>query len=202
MRFRTVKFSLFASLFLFCGLALAATSPLMTMQAVAKKMLTYLEQHQSELSGNPQLIHRIVDQVLMPVIDTNRMGGAVVGRRYWQQATSAQRSEFIKQFKRLVVNTYSSALASYDDDQIRFYPLRRGAASGRTVQVQSLIVRKNGQRVPIIYNLVNSGGGWKVYDFSIENVSIVQSYRSQFAGILSRGGLTDLIKRLKTYNRR
>ena len=200
MRRQTGRVSLFIVLFLLCGSVFAASSPLTTMQTVAGKMLTFLYQHKSQLTGNPKLINRIVDQVLVPVIDTNRMAGAVVGRRYWQQATPAQRTQFVKEFKDLVISTYSKALSSYNDDQIRFYPLR--GSYGRTVQIRSMIVRKNGQRISITYNMVKSGGSWKVYDFSIEGVSIVQSYRSQFASTLAQGGLPALIKQLQAYNKR
>lgn len=198
---RLKKWALLFPLFVFCSLAFAAPSPLSTMQSVANQTLSYLQKNKSRLKGNPQLIHSIVNRVLVPHIDADRMGGAVVGRRYWSDATPAQRSEFIRQFKYLVISTYSNALSSYDDDKVRFYPIRGNSAGQKTVQVRSVIIRKNGQRISIDYDLALSGGQWKVYDFSIENVSMVQSYRSQFAGVLARGGLPLLIQRLVIHNR-
>jgi len=69
------------------------------------------------------------------------------------------------------------------------------------VTVNSIIVRKSGQRIPVNYNLSRVGSSWKVYDFSIENVSMVQSYRSQFSGVLASSGLTGLIQRLSQHNK-
>jgi len=195
------KWVLLFPLFLFCNLTLAASSPLATMQDVANQTLSFLQKNESRLKSNPKLIHNMVDRVLVPHIDADRMGGAVVGRRYWDNATPEQRAEFIRQFKRLVISTYSNALSSYDDDKIRFYPLRGNYAAQKAIQIRSVIIRKNGQRISINYNLVLAKGEWKIYDFSIEGVSMVQSYRSQFANVLARGGLPQLIQRLVIHNR-
>lgn len=197
-----LKWALLFSLFLFCALAFAMSSPLIMMQNIANQTLSYLQRNKSHLHGDPQLIHRIVNRVLVPHIDADRMGGAVVGRHYWKNATSTQRAEFIKQFKYSVISTYANALASYDDDKVRFYPLRAGYTGKKLVQIRSVIIRKNGRSIPITYDLVLTGGQWKVCDFSIEGISMVQSYRSQFASVLARGGLPALIQQLVIHNRR
>lgn len=202
-RQQQIKIYIILFSFLLFSYAFAVTSPVVTLENVASQMLTYLQRNQDQLRHNPKIIHRIVDRVLVPHIDVDRMAGAVVGRRHWRKATPAERKRFINEFKYLVVSTYSAALSSYNDDKIRFYPLRSKSVVGhRTVKVNSVIIRKNGQRIPIAYNLVLKNGQWKVYDFSIENISMVQSYRSQFAGVLAQGGMSLLLKRLVIHNRR
>jgi phospholipid transport system substrate-binding protein len=67
--------------------------------------------------------------------------------------------------------------------------------------VRSVIIRRSGQRIKVDYNVVRSGDSWKVYDFSIENVSMVQSYRSQFSDVLAQQGMSGLLQRLKTHNK-
>lgn len=199
-----IKLSLRSSLFvvlLFAGTLVFSASPVQVLQNVAKQMISKLHQNKSQLRRNAVLIHRIVNQTLVPHIDANRMAGMVVGRQYWYSASPSQRRAFVAQFKRVVINTYAKALASYNDDKVTVYPLR-GQIRGRVARVRSAIVRKNGQKIQISYNLIKSSGHWKVYDFSIEGVSIVQNYRSQFASALARGGMTELLARLRSYNRR
>lgn len=200
MWLKKIRVSIFILLFLLSSGVIAKTSPVVTLEKVADQMLTYLHQNQSELR-NPKVIYRIVNVVLIPYVDMERMAGSVVGRQYWQEATPAQRQTFIKEFEYLVVSTYSAALSSYNNDTIRFYPLRDNTDSHHVVKVDSVIVRKNGQRIPISYNLVLRGDRWKVYDFSIEGVSMVQSYHSQFAGVLAQGGMPALLQRLIAHNR-
>jgi len=182
------------------SVALAIESPVTMLQRISNQMISSLEKNKSRLKKS-NVIHNIVNRVLIPHIALNRMSASVVGPRYWRSASRAQRSTFIRQFTRLVTSTYSAALASYDGDRVRFYPLR-GGYRGATVQVRSVIARRNGQRIPMSYSLIRQGSRWKVYDFSIENVSIVQSYRAQFAGVLSRSGMRGLIQRLISHNRR
>lgn len=199
---KLIKNAIFIMLLFFCSFASASTSPLISLQDIANKMISELQQHQSQLKNNPQLINQIVNQQLIPHIDVDRMAGSVIGRHYWQTATLAQRKLFIREFEKMVVSTYSMALSFYDEDQIKFRPLQSRVANQKEVNVESVVLRRNGQRIPISYNLVNNGRQWKVYDFSIEGISLVQSYRSQFSGILAQGGLAALLKRLVANNRR
>ncbi|WP_251365816.1 MlaC/ttg2D family ABC transporter substrate-binding protein [Coxiella-like endosymbiont of Rhipicephalus sanguineus] len=200
---KLIKNAIFIMLLFFCSFASASTSPLIFLQDIANKMISELQQHQSQLKNNPQLINQIVNQQLIPHIDVDRMAGSVIGRYYWQTATLAQRKLFIREFEKIVVSTYSMALSFHDEDQIKFRPLLQSrVANQKEVNVESVILRRNGQRIPISYNLVNNGCQWKVYDFSIEGISLVQNYRSQFSGVLAQGGLAALLKRLVAHNRR
>lgn len=176
----------------------AVVSPSTQLQQVANKMVTQLESNKSNL-GNMSVIRRIVNHVLIPNVDLDRMSSSVVGQ-YWRTASAAQRAQFEKEFSYLVTTTYASALSSYDGDQVHFQPLREDFATNQTMRVSSLIVRKNGQRIPITYDVSRHGDQWQVYDFSIEHVSMVQSYRSQFANVLAQGGMPALLARIQNHN--
>lgn len=196
---RFFKYPLVALLFVL-GTAWALQSPVSLLQGVSNRMITQLERNKSRLK-RPGVVHAIVRNTLLPYVDLNRMSALVVGPNYWRSATSAQKSQFKREFTQMVVSTYSAAISSYNGDRVLFYPLR-GGYSGRTVQVRSVIMRRNGQRIPLSYNLIRSGSSWRVYDFSVENVSIVQSYRAQFAGVLSSSGMSGLVQRLRRHNRK
>ena len=178
----------------------AVQSPVTQLQDIANRMISSLEKNKSRLS-NFSVIRGIVNRILLPHVDLNRMSASVVGR-YWRQASGSQKATFKKEFSYLVTTTYASALSSYNRDRVQFYPARGNYEGHSTLNVRSVIVRANGQRIPVTYNVVRTGNSWKVYDFSIENVSIVQSYRSQFAGVLSNGGMNALIARLNKHNRK
>lgn len=175
-------------------------SPVTVLNTAATQMLASLEKNKGQLKKGNGVIYNIVKQNLLPFVDVDRMSMAVVGRQYWQTATAAQKSEFVDQFTRLVTSTYAAALASYDDDKVQFFPIRGDYASSRAVMVRSQIIRRSGQKIEVDYNVVRSGDSWKVYDFSIENVSMVQSYRSQFSDVLAQQGMAGLLQRLKAHN--
>lgn len=194
MKFAIVFFVILLPFYCFA----ATISPVDQLQDEANKMIAQLQANKSRL-GNLNVIRGIVNSVLIPNVDVNRMAASVVGRP-WAAATSAQRAQFIREFSTLVTTTYAAALSSYDDDKVYFQPLREAYADRTTMQVRSIIVRKTGQRIPVSYDVERQGATWKVYDFSIENVSMVQSYRSQFASTLAQGGMPLLLTRLQTHN--
>lgn len=190
---------IFIFLGFFASLAFAG-SPVTQLKSVSDRMLAQLEQNKSRL-GNINVIWHIVNTVLLPNVDLNRMSASVIGTS-WRSASGAQQAQFKKEFAYLVTTTYASALSSYDDDRVEFYPMRENLANRQTAHVNSVIIRKNGQRIPISYDVVRSGDGWKVYDFSIEHVSMVQSYRAQFSSTLAQGGMSALLARLRAHNQK
>ncbi|MDP1574099.1 MAG: ABC transporter substrate-binding protein [Coxiellaceae bacterium] len=193
-----VAFLCFLMLFpLYCFAAVI--SPVAQMQREANQMIVQLEANKARL-GNINVIRKIVNNILLPHVNLDRMSASVVGQP-WRTATPAQRAQFEKEFSFLVTTTYAAALSSYDGDKVMFHPLRESFASRQTMRINSVIVRKTGQRIPVTYDVERVGDAWKVYDFSIENVSMVQSYRSQFASTLASGGMPALLSRLASHNR-
>src|SRR5262249_41028517 len=110
------------------------------------------------------------------------------------------RQAFIAQFTELLIRTYAAALASYTNQSVQFFPIRGGFANQNQVQVQSQIIQPGGPPIPMSYQLLLEGDQWKVIDFSVDNVSIVQNFRAQFASDLNQGGLSYLNKKLTQHN--
>ena len=196
---KLIRHAISAVLLFFVTTSLAE-SPVTLLQGIADKMVAQLSANQSKLKTDPDIIRKIVENVLIPYVDTTRMAGSVVGRTNWYSVSGDERRQFVEAFQQVVIATYSDALASFDDDKVVVYPLRQTADGKKTVQVNSAIIRKSGQKIAINYNLVSAGSSWKIYDFSIEGVSIVQNYRAQFANTLASGGMKKLISQLESYN--
>lgn len=193
------KYSIFFLLF-FCITAFAASSPLAMLQSTSDQALAALKQNSATLKTNPRVVYQIMNTIIVPHFDLQGMARAVVSRDVWNQASQEQRVEFTRQFTVLLVRTYSSALASYQNEKVEFLPSRAGANGSRT-QINSQIVRQGGPAISVNYRLALVGSTWKIYDFTVEGVSLLESYRTQFAGILSQGGgLAALISKLNQHN--
>lgn len=187
-------------LFMFCGVAFAAPSPLPMLQSTSDQALAALKQNEAALKNNPRVVYRIITSILVPHFDLQGMARSVVTRDAWVNATPAQRAQFTDEFKQLLIRTYSSALSSYQNEGVEFLPIR-GGISGTRTQVNSQIIRQGGPSIPVNYRLALLGQQWKIYDFSVDGVSMLESYRSQFLDILSQGGnLDSLIEKLKQHN--
>ena len=158
----------------------------------------------ASIQGDPvSLLTYIADNMIkhkyvVPYADLPEMSKRVLPPKVWNGASASQRAQFQKEFTRLVIRTYASALTSYQDQQVRFFPVR--SRGGNSVEVKSEITSSSSPAISVTYRLLKSGGQWKLYDMSVEGVSLISSFRSQFADILSNGSMDTLLKRLSKHN--
>jgi len=185
----------------FTSLTWAQSSPLPMLEKTANQIINTLKSNRSHLKSNNDIIFNAVEQHLLPNVDVRGMSRSVLGRNAWRKATPTQRKAFSKQFTKLVIRTYASPLAEYTDESVKFYPIR-GSMNKRFLRVKSEIVRSNGPNIPLNYSLVSKKGQWKIYDLSVEGVSLLQSFRSQFAQSLQNSNIQNLINELKKHNQR
>ncbi|MEI8055283.1 MAG: ABC transporter substrate-binding protein [bacterium] len=190
----------FGVLFCASGFAVADPVPLVMLKSTSSQMLHELDRHIGNLKNNDKLVYDLVNRILVPHFELLSMSRAVVGRDYWQKATSSTQEQFVKEFTRYVIRTYSSALQSYDGEKIKFYPIRGGISD--RVQIDSDLLLKSGPPIQMQYRLIQQGGQWLIYDFSVDGVSIIKNYNSQFAGTLRQGGLEVLVQKLHANNAR
>jgi phospholipid transport system substrate-binding protein len=140
-----------------------------------------------------------VNQVIEPHIDFNRVSILVLGK-LWKTATPAQKEQFKKEFRLLLVRTYTTAFTEYANWKIRYLPLEMNPADKKAM-VRTEILQSGGQPVAVNYRMVQDGGDWKVYDVLIEGVSLLQNYRSSFSDEVARtGSLDQLITHLSERN--
>jgi phospholipid transport system substrate-binding protein len=174
----------------------AQNSPVPMLEQTANSIIAALKENKASLKSNPDIIYQAVESHLLPIVDVAGMSRSVLGRQAWNKATATQKEQFSKAFTRLVIRTYSSPLAQYSDESVQFLPIR-GSLNSRFLRVNSIIVRAEGQNISLSYSLVNKNGLWKIYDLSVEGVSLLQSFRSQFAAALQNSSMDDVIKEME-----
>ena len=175
---------------------LAQSSPVPMLESSANAIIETLKANKNSLKSDPNIIYKAVETHLLPNVDVAGMSRSVLGRQAWNKATPAERAQFSKAFTRLVIRTYSSPLAQYSDETVQFLPLR-GSLNSRFMRVNSVIVRSQGQNIPLSYSLVAKNGQWKIYDLSVEGVSLLQSFRSQFAQALQNSSISEVIRQMQ-----
>ncbi len=177
------SWALVAVLFVFSQWVYAESSPVAMLEQIAQQIISTLKQNKGNLKNNHQIIHQAVQRYLLPKVDVSGMSRSVLGRQAWNAATPAERSEFSQAFTQLVIRTYATPLAEYTDETVKFLP-QRAAATGQFTRINSVIIRSNGQNIPLSYSLVAKNGQWKIYDLSVEGVSLLQSFHNQFGQAL------------------
>lgn len=181
--------------------AYAAGDPVSLLQSVADNMIAGLKQNQATLKTKPGIVYNLAQQYVVPYANLDEMSRRVLPRQTWNSATPAQKAEFKKNFTRTLIRTYASALSSYKDQTIKFYPVR-GGAHGNIVTVESQIISNDREPIHVSYQMMRTGSGWRLVDLSVEGVDMLASFRSQFADILSHGSMDQLLQRMSKHNSR
>ena len=181
-------------LLLFAGHLFA--SPLNTLDGAANKVLNGLQRNKANLKNNSSYTYALVKKYIIPHVDTYGMARSVLGRNAWRNSSRSNKKAFTKNFINLVVRTYSAALKNYSGEKIKFFAIRGGYKGKKFIKIKSMIIKSSGRNIPIIYSMVNKKGSWKVYDMSVEGVSLLQSYKSQFAQYLAGHSMAQLITKL------
>ena len=141
----------------------------------------------------------VAKQKILPHIDFERMTRLAVGRA-WRSADARQRQELVAQFSTLITRVYSAAIDAYDGHPMQVDSLVL-APGDSDVIVRSHFKKAGAPPVDVNYAMWKSAQGWKVYDISAENVSLVITYRTQFGEEIGRTGVDGLIRSLSEKNR-
>ena len=131
-------------------------------------------------------------EALNPIFDYEEMAKRALGT-HWRRRTPAEQEEFVKLFRDFLERIYSDKIDLYGGEKVRF---GRELIDKDFAQVESTIIKPKGEELAVIYKLRQLNGQWKVYDAVVENISIVNNYRSQFDRIISSSSYEELVKRL------
>lgn len=176
------------------------TSPDTLVDNTAQEVLAIVRQDKDIRGGNKAKILDLVEAKILPHFNFNRMTRLAMGKN-WSKAAPDQQQELVKEFRTLLVRTYSNALSSYSDATIKVEPLKtKGGETDATVKTR--VIQDQGQEpVPIDYSMEKIGDEWKVYDVTVAGVSLVTNYRSTFNNQVREGGVEQLLKTLAEKNR-
>lgn len=199
------RLNLLKSLVLMAALSIftfvhAADTPEQTIEKASTQLINALKRDEATLKRDPSKLYSFIEKTAIPYFDFNTMSQWVMGRS-WSKATPAQRTRFVNEFKRLLINAYGSALLEYTDDKVNVFPLPASAKNKNDVTVRSEITSSSRKPAAVNYSMIKSGGKWLIYDVSIEGVSIVTSYRGEISQLVNSKGVDGMIDELARKNK-
>ena len=181
------------------SLVLAQETPDATIRRAVDGVTTTLNADKAILTGDRRRINLLVDEKVMPYVSIGRMTQSALGPA-WARATPEQRQALTAEFKRLLTNTYAGAFTSYQSGtKIEYRPLRLATGDGDAT-VRSLVSAGGAEPIPLDYYLEQIDGAWKVTDFGVFGVRMVETYKGQFRGAVASSGVDGLIKALEAKN--
>jgi phospholipid transport system substrate-binding protein len=154
---------------LFCSAVFAKDPPpLALIKQISGQTLSALQRYKGKLS-NKETIENIVKSIVMPHFDLTHVSRFVIGR---------------EAFANYIIDMYSWILSSYNNETLSFKPVRNFDPSQNKILIYSIVHRPGSRSVNLNYRLIKRGVTWKIYDLSVNGVSMVQSYRAQYLGTL------------------
>lgn len=195
-----LKNIILASLFCISSVAHAdVTTPDGLIESTVQEVIQLIKQDKDIRAGDRQKILALVDAKVLPHFDFERMTQLAVGK-YWRQASPAQKQELVVEFRNMLVRTYTKVFTVYQDQTVEVKPLKSYQGDASNATVNTLINKPGAQSIPVDYELRKSDQGWKVFDITVEGVSMVMSYRGTFSSQIQQVGIDGLIKTMANKN--
>lgn len=188
---------LVAALFL-GGPAAAQTAPDELVRRMTDDVLKTVQSDRDLQSGDRQKVLALAEQKVLPLVDFAEATRLATGRA-WNAATAAQKEALVGNFRRMLVRIYANAIGTYRGQTLRVMPLRMDPAA-TDVTVRNQYLRAGRPPVEVDYAMRKTDETWKIYDITVEGVSLVLTYRSEFAAIVRDSGIDGLVKRLAEKN--
>jgi phospholipid transport system substrate-binding protein len=177
----------------------AADSARLLVMDVSNQVIQALNKDPDLAERDPAAMYKLLNTIVVPHFDFDATAKLVLGR-HWREMNPEQQQRFIQEFSTHLIRIYSISLVKYKDQTIDYKPLRAPAAAD-DVAVHTEVQPGDGPAIPIDYRMHLKGGDWKVYDVSIDGVSLVASNRSSYAAEIGKSGIDSLTDRLARINR-
>lgn len=191
-----------AALLLSLAVALPATAQELAPDELVRKVTTdvldAIKSDKELQAGDRKKALALAEAKILPHVDFREATQISMGRS-WHLATPAQQKQLVDEFRGLLVRIYSSAIDVYRGQTMKVLPLRAGRDTTE-VTVRNQYIREGQPPVAVNYAMIKTPTGWKIYDISVEGISLVLAYRSEFESIIRASGVEGLIKRLAEKN--
>jgi phospholipid transport system substrate-binding protein len=193
------KIILGASMYCALGVVHAEViAPDVLIKNTVQEVIAIIKQDKDIQAGDQKKIIALVDAKVLPHFDFVRMTQLATGK-YWRTATPEQKQALVTEFRNMLVRTYTKVFTVYRDQTVDVKPFKM-ASDDNEVTIKTIISKPGSQPVPVDYEMKKTADSWKVFDISIEGVSMVMSYRGTFASQIQESGIDGLIKTLSNKN--
>jgi phospholipid transport system substrate-binding protein len=173
--------------------AVYAGAPLDAVKINADKVLDVLRDPKLKAPSAKEMKKDKLRAIYVNMFDEVELSRRSMGMN-WNKLNAAQRQDFVKLFEQVLEKAYADRILSYTNEKIEY--TKEAMISGNTAEVRTKVITAS-KEIPITYRVILKDGAWKVYDVNIENVSLVQNYRTQFNDILAKNTPEQLLEILR-----
>ena len=170
-----------------------AGAPLDTIKVNVNNVLDVLRNPKLKAESAKEIKKDKLRIIYKTMFDENEFSRRTLSRN-WSKLNPAEQAEFVKLFEQVLEKSYADKILDYTNEKVEF--TKDEMKSDTQAEVQTKIITAS-KEIPIFYRMILKDGKWKVYDVVVENVSLVQNYRTQFNDILSKNKPEQLLETLR-----
>jgi phospholipid transport system substrate-binding protein len=170
-----------------------AGAALDTVKTNADKVLDVLRDPKLKAPSAKEIKKEKLRVIYVTMFDEVELSRRSLGNN-WNKLNNDQRQEFVKLFEQVLEKAYADKILAYTDEKIEF--TKESMVSSNLAEVRTKVITAS-REIPITYRVILKNGTWRVYDVVIENVSLVQNYRTQFNDILAKNSPEQLLEILR-----
>ena len=171
----------------------SAGGPTEQVRATVDKVLVMVKNPNLKSPAQKKNLQARLAEVIYPRFDFTEMAKRTLGP-HWGRRTAEEQREFVSIFAALLGRSYSDKIESYRSQNVLY---TREIEDKNYAEVDTTIVSDTQEKVSINYKLHNVDKDWKVYDLVIEDISMINNYRSQFNRVIARSSFEELLRVLK-----
>jgi phospholipid transport system substrate-binding protein len=168
-----------------------ADDPMSVVKTTVNQALDVLRDKNTPLAQRQDKLRQIV----AATFDFTEMAKSALGY-HWKDITPAQQQEFTTAFVAFIEDSYLSKINDYSGQQVNF--LRASNEGAQYAQVNTDIIQPKGDAIHVNYRLLQENGTWRIYDVTVDAISIIANYRNQFNRVMNNKGYDTLIADLKS----
>ena len=180
-------------MFFLSTLPVYAGGPLDTVQTNVNKVLDVLRDPKLKAESAKEIKKEKIEAIYEQMFDEVELSMRTLGKN-WTKLNPAQQQEVVRLYGQILEKAYIDKILSYTNEKIVFS--KENMLSTNQAEVQTKVITSTNE-ILIFYRVILKGGIWKVYDVVVENVSLVQNYRSQFNSILAKNTPDQLLEILR-----
>ena len=170
-----------------------AGAPTDQLKASVDQMVKILEDPALKAEAKAQDRRVAIRKEAQVVFDFGETAKRALGR-HWQGLAEKDRQEFTSLFTDLIERAYISKIEKYSGERIAY---AGESVEGGLATVRTRFVTKQGTEIPVDYRMQQRGDRWLVYDVSVEGVSLINNYRTQFDKIIQTSSYAELVRKMK-----
>ncbi len=190
---KSIVSAIFISLLLAVPAVSMAGIPSDTVKTTVDKVIQVLNDASLKAPAKEKERRAKIRAAVTSVFDFTEMAKRSLGQ-FWKERSEGERKEFVDLFSDLLERSYINRIEGYSGEKIVY---DKESVEDDYAVVKTRFITKRREEIPVDYKLLKEGSRWVVYDLVIENVSLVNNYRTQFNKIIRTSSYQELVRKMK-----